>query len=113
MSSGSMNDLIRVERPIADTSFDGAGSGTWERVDDVWAEVEDVLPSRGEREAAGFNMAARPARVRMHYRDDITSAMRFVLPGRIMQIISGPARIERGARIEFMAEDYSVAGGGA
>jgi head-tail adaptor len=113
MSSGGMNDLIRVERPVADTSFDGAGSGTWALVDEVWAEVEDALPSRGERESNGFNMAARPARVRMHYRDDIGGSMRFVMPGRVMQIISGPAKIERGARVEFMVEDYSPAGGGA
>lgn len=113
MSSGGMNDLIRVERPVADTSFDGAGSGTWALVDEVWAEIEDKLPSRGERDADGFNMAARPARVRMHYRDDIGSNMRFADGARVMQIISGPAKIERGARIEFMVEDYTPAGGGA
>jgi head-tail adaptor len=113
MGSGGMNDLIRVERPVVDNSFDGAGSGSWALVDEVWAEVEDVLPSRGERASNGFNMTAHPARVRMHYRDDITSDMRFVDGRRVMQIISGPATIDRGARIEFMAEDYSSAGNGA
>jgi head-tail adaptor len=113
MPSGGMNDLIRVERPVADQLFDGAGSGAWVLVDEVWAEVQDVLPSRGERASNGFNMATHPARVRMHFRDDITSDMRFIDGAHVMQIISGPARIERGARIEFMVEDYTSAGNAA
>lgn len=120
-----MNDWIRIERPVADTSLDGAGSGSWALVGEVWAEVEDALPSRGERLAEGINVASRPARVRMRFRDDVKSSMRFVLgatvtddvvdysAARIMQIVAGPAVLGRREALEFMAEDYSTAGNAA
>lgn len=120
--AGKMNRRIRIERPVADESFAGAGSGTWEPVKEVWAEVQDVLPSRSERLSDGFNIAARPARVRIWWRPAITPAMRFVLlrktggevmVDRVMQIVAGPAEIEGRKRLEFMVEDYSTAGNAA
>lgn len=110
LTAGEIPDFIRIERPVADTSFDGAGSGTWELVDEVWAGVVDALPSRAERIADGINVAARPARVRMRRRDDIDSSMRFVMGNRIMQIVAGPAIIRQGSGVEFMVEDYAPAG---
>lgn len=104
---------VRIERPVDDEEFDGAGSGSWVLVAEVWANVQDVLPSRAERLHEGVNVAARPARIRMRYRRDIDSSMRFVMDGRVMQIVSGPAELGRRVGLEFMAEDYSVAGNGA
>lgn len=111
-----LDSVLRIERPQADDSLDGAGSGGWVLVAaKVWANVQDMLPSRGERIDNGFNVAARPSRVRMHWRGDVTSDMRFVditngADGRIMQIISGPAMLGRRDGLEFMVEDYSPAG---
>ncbi|TCQ04108.1 head-tail adaptor protein [Sphingomonas sp. PP-CC-3A-396] len=113
LTAGEIPDFIRIERPVADTSLTGAGSGTWELVDEVWASVVDMLPSRGEKLAEGINVATRPARVRMRARDDITASMRFVMGSRIMQITAGPAVIRQRSGIEFMVEDYSVAGNAA
>lgn len=117
---GRLNRRVQIERPIADTSLDGAGSGTWAAVGTpVWAEVEDKLPSRGERLADGINVAARPARVRMRYRADVTSDMRLVLlrkqgddyvADRVMQIVAGPAELGFREGLEFMAEEYRPAG---
>jgi head-tail adaptor len=117
---GRLNRRIQIERPVADTSLDGAGSGTWAAVGlPVWAEVQDALPSRGEKVADGVNISARPARIRMRYRRDITSDMRFVLlrkegatyvADRILQIVSGPAELGFHEGLEFMAEDYRPAG---
>ncbi len=105
------NRQIQIERPVTDTAFAGAGSGTWEAVGKpVWASVVDALPSRGERLADGINVASRPARVRMRYRTDVTAAMRFVMGPRIMQIIAGPAEFGVRDELEFMVEDYSTAG---
>ena len=108
-----LDRLITIERPIADDSLDGAGSGTWKHVTKVWANVQDMLPSRGERLAGGINVTSRPARVRMRYRDDIDSSMRFVLGTRIMQITAGPAELGRRYRMEFIVEDYTSAGNAA
>lgn len=110
LDPGTLDRRIRIERPVADESFDGAGSGTWEPVATVWANVQDALPSRGERLADGINVAARPARVRMRFREDVTPDMRFVMGSRIMQIISGPAELGRREALEFMVEEYRPAG---
>lgn len=120
-----LRDLLRIERPVPDSGFAGAGSGTWILVEEVRAEVKDVLPSRGERLSGGINVATRPARIRMRYRSDVTPDMRFVLGARvvdgtvdysnarIMQITAGPAELGNRDGVEFMAEDYSTAGNSA
>ncbi|MDB5681467.1 MAG: hypothetical protein JWO16_1272, partial [Sphingomonas bacterium] len=101
LSARDLDRRVRVERPVPDTELDGAGSGTWVLVTELWANVQDALPSRGERLADGISVASRPARVRMRFRSDITSDMRFVMGGRIMQIISGPAELGRRDGLEF------------
>lgn len=111
--AGKLRDLVRIEAPVADDSLDGAGSGTWQLLTSVWAEVQDVLPSRAERLADGLNVASRPSRIRMRYREDVTAAMRFIVRGRIMQIVAGPAVLGNREGLEFMAEDYTSAGSGA
>jgi SPP1 family predicted phage head-tail adaptor len=110
LPAGSLNRRVRIDRPVSDDSFTGAGSGTWAKVADVWASIQDVLPSRSERLADGMNSAAHPARVRIRYRTDITSNMRFVLGDRVMQIVSGPAELGNREGLEFMVEDYQPAG---
>lgn len=110
---GPMNDRVRIERPVADTAFRGAGKGAWVEVDKAWADVQDTLPSRSERPAGGMPAAVRSARVRMRYRDGITSDMRFVLGDRVMQIVSGPAELGRKRGLEFVVEDYTPAGNAA
>jgi SPP1 family predicted phage head-tail adaptor len=105
-----LNRRITIERPTTATGFRGAGKGGWQKVGDVYAEVQDALPSRAERLDAGINVAQRPARVRMRYREDITPAMRFVMGARVMQIVSGPAEIGRRELIEFMTVEYTSAG---
>lgn len=114
-AASRMKHRIRIQQPVADDSLDGAGSGNWSTLqDEVSAEIEDMLPSRGERMANGINVASHPARVRMRYRTDIKASMRFVditdgADGRVMQIIAGPAYLGRNM-VEFMVEDYSTAG---
>lgn len=113
LRAGDLNRQLTIEQPIADQDQDGAGSGTWAAVETVWASVQDALPGRAERLAGGLNIAARPARVRMRYRDDVDASMRFVMGERIMQIVSGPAELGRREGVEFMVEDYTSAGNAA
>ncbi len=108
--ASQLNRRIRIERPVAGIGLDDAGSGKWEPVCEVAANVQDSLPSRGERLADGVNISARPARVRIRYRTGISSEMRFVMGERVMQIISGPAEIGFREALEFMVEDYTPAG---
>lgn len=109
---GTLDKRLKIERPKSDDAFDGAGSGEWLPLRTVWANVNDMLPSRGERLAEGINVSSRPARIRMYRRGDVTANMRFILKGRILQIIAGPADfLDDG--MEFMVEEYSPAGNGA
>lgn len=106
-----LDSFVRIEQPVADESFDGAGSGSWLPVAEVWAGIVDILPSRGESLAEGINMNRRPARVRIRSRGDVTTAMRIVHGERIMQIVAGPADLKgRPDRQEYMVEEYRPAG---
>ncbi len=127
LDSGTLNRRARFERPVADTAIDGAGSGTWVAVATVAASVQDALPSRAEKLAGGINLAAKPSRIRVRYREGLTSDMRISIgrnvrdeggnlvwvTDRITQIVSGPAEIGDRDGLEFMVEEYSTAGGGA
>lgn len=113
LARGDLDKFLVIERPIPDDSFNGAGSGSWGPVDEVWASVQDLLPSRGDRLAAGITATSRPARVRMDYRDDVVEGMRLVLGSRIMLIVSEPAELGRRAGIEFMVEEFRSTGNAA
>lgn len=108
-----LNRRLRIERPVADASFRGAGSGNWELVAKVWADVQDVRPSRNEKLGQGIPATTRPARVEIRYRTGITADMRCVMGHRIMQIVSAPAELGFREGLEFMVEDYSPAGNSA
>lgn len=113
-NAGRLKDLVRIERPVKNDSFTGAGSGTWALVDEVRVEIEDMPPGRDERLAGGISVATRPAKVRMRKRDDVTSAMRFVKGSRIMQIVGGPAAIGTNREgQEWAVEEYRPAGNAA
>lgn len=111
LSAGDLNRKITIERPTVHGSFTGAGKQKWTEVAKVWAQVQDHLPSRGEKLANGFINTARPARIRMRYRSDITANMRVILGNRVMQIISAPAELGNRQWLEVMVEDYGSAGG--
>lgn len=110
MKAGPLNRLLTVERPIPDTRSNGAGCGKWLPIFTVRAQVQDILPSRGESSVELGSTMFRPARVRMRYRTDITPNMRFVMPGREMHIVSGPAELGFREGLEWMVAEYIPAG---
>lgn len=124
LAAGSLRHEVRFERPIPDDAIDGAGSGEWLPVATVRAQLRDVLPSRGEKLVDGLNIATRPTRVRIRYREGLSADMRIVIgrtlkdaagepywqSDRVTQIVSGPAELGQREGLEFMVEDYSTAG---
>jgi SPP1 family predicted phage head-tail adaptor len=104
---------ITFVRALPSSDFDGAGSETTENVATVRANIEDVLPSRGEQMAQVVNIASRPARIRIRYRDDITANMRVIYGARTMEIVAGPAEIGRREGLELMVVEYSTRGNAA
>lgn len=65
-----------------------------------WAQVQDMLPSRGENIAEGIDVTRKPCRVRTLYRSDITAQMRVVIASVVHEIISGPVVLGSPARPE-------------
>lgn len=113
LAAGALDRRITFQRKVGDDSFNGAGKEPWQDVATVWAQVQDALPSRGERLTEGLTMATRPSRVRIRYRGDITSDMRILYGARVMEIVSGPAELGRREGLELMAADYSTPAGDA
>lgn len=93
-----------------DEAYGTTIEGVWEDVATVWAEVQDILPSRGETLAQGVNITRRPCRIRILYRDDITSDMRIEYGARNLRIVSQPAEIGRREGLVIMAEELSTEG---
>lgn len=122
MRSGRRNRevVIQQRETTQDPTYGTTIEGDWTDVATVWANVRDMLPSRGEQLADGVNISRRPARIRMLFRDGLSSSMRLVIvgrapdePDRIMRVLAGPAEIEvSGFRreIEWMAEELSSEG---
>lgn len=121
MMAGKFNREVEIQSKGEGQDDDyGTSDGEWEPFTTVWAEVKDVLPSRSETIGEGVELARRPCRVRMHFRDDITSKMRLLvkgvpaygLPERTLLITAGPAEIGFREGIEFMAEELTTKGAG-
>lgn len=124
--SGRQDRLIIIERPVKGGDPDyGTETVTWVPLEaeagsptvpiPFYAEVEDVLPSRSESVTLGLQVARNQTRIRMRYRNDVTSECRVTIvgdgdevPDRLCSIVGGPAEIGgRRDRIEFVVERYS------
>lgn len=110
LDAGSLDRQVEIQQATRATGVRSSGQKNWTTIDTVWASVLDVLPSRGEKMVEGVEVARRPARVRMRYREDITGAHRLKMGARIMEIVAGPAEIGRRDGIELMVVDYSAKG---
>ncbi|MCA3254934.1 MAG: head-tail adaptor protein [Alphaproteobacteria bacterium] len=117
LNAGDLDQRVRFERKVAgkDSTY-GTPVDGWVPVRSVWAQVQDVLPSRSEKVADGIAIAARPVRIRFAYRRGINSTMRVIWTDpataqeRILQIVGGPATLGNRDGIEIVCEDYSTAG---
>jgi len=112
MKPFSKNEQVTVERRTTARDPDyGTEVEAWEVVANrVWANTQDVLPSRGESTANGLATAVTRTRLRININKKITSDMRVTLHGkggRLMQIIAGPALLDDKRHMEFMLEGYS------
>jgi head-tail adaptor len=114
MKAGTLDRRIRIEAKTVTQDPDyGTETIAWATFATVWANVQEVLPSKSESQAEGIRIAERPARVRMRYLAGITSDMRVVWldrDNRVLKIIAGPAELGRREGIELMCAEYSTAG---
>ena len=85
----------------------GTKKTSWLTTATLWANVQDQLPSRDEGIINGTKeLALSRVRVRIRWKSGITTANRFKLGSRVLNIIGGPAEIGgRKAFMEFMCEE--------
>lgn len=100
--------VIQHRTQTQDPVYGTPTEGEWEDWATVWAEVQDMLPSRGENIADGIDVARRPCRIRIRYRDDITSGMQVKIEQRTLRIITMPAELGRREGLEFVAEEVTT-----
>lgn len=122
MEIGSLNRQITIEAPARTVNpANGEETVTWAPISYLpgspaiaarfWANVQDVLPSRGELLAQGVPVGRILTRIRIRWRNDITSDMRVVVHGDsdvTYSIVGGPVEIGGRKRyLEMTAERYS------
>jgi SPP1 family predicted phage head-tail adaptor len=111
IAAGKLDRRIKIlARSTVTEQVYGTTEGEWGTVATVWAEVQDMLPSRGDRVAGDISLARRPARVRMRWRDDVSQANRVEIGGKPMRIVAGPAMLGRREGLEIMVEELSTEG---
>jgi len=109
MRSGRLNEICEIQQKSVEVDADyGVQQETWSYKARVWCEKLDVLPSKSEAVTNQLNINTNQSRIRMKYRTDIDSTMRFLIGTRIYQIVSGPAEIGHRDLMEFVAERYSA-----
>lgn len=107
---GSLDRRISIEYPVITQDAYGAAITSWAMLATVWANVQDMLPSRSEAVTKGLELAKNQTRIRFRYLPAVTSGMRIIIKGasdRVMQIVGGPSEIGRHEFMEVVAEDYS------
>lgn len=110
-NAGRFDTQITIEqRTATQESTLGTFSYAWATFATVWAEVQDMLPSRAERIAEGIALQMRPVRVRLRYRSDVTGEMRVVIGGVTYRIVGGPAELGRREGLELVCEVLSTQG---
>ncbi|MCK9542478.1 MAG: head-tail adaptor protein [Novosphingobium sp.] len=111
MRAGDLDTRITIEQrvetrdPIYNTPI-----YSWVTFATVWADVQDVLPSRAEKIAEGISIARRPARIRLRHLGGIDTTLRIKIGSRTLGIIAGPAELGRHVGIELIAEELSTQG---
>lgn len=111
MQAGNLDTRITILRRVeAQDPVYGSFAATWEQLATVWAEVQDMLPSRAERLVEGVEIARRPCRVRIRFRPDLDSSMRLQIGQRQLRIVGGPAELGRREGLELLAEELTTEG---
>lgn len=108
----SLNDKVTIERRVVarDPQY-GTEIEAWEVVaGNIWANVQDSLPSRAEKTENGLRYATQTARLRIRKGRVIEPDMRVILHGRgnrPMKIVAGPALLDDRMHVECMLEGYT------
>lgn len=109
--AGSLDRRITFQaRSTVQDSTYGTSTVAWIPHVTVWAQVQDILPSRSESIEDNISMSRRPCRIRTRHRTDLDGTMQIEFDGRMLRIISGPVELGRRDGLEFVAEELTTEG---
>ncbi|MCB1511980.1 MAG: phage head closure protein [Hyphomicrobiaceae bacterium] len=86
LATAALRQRVRIEQPLAPPGEGGGSAIAWQPVATVWARVK-AATSR-EPLTADAPLGVTLYDVTMRYRDDVDPSMRFVLAGRILNVVS-------------------------
>lgn len=107
----NLDTRVRFEgKSVTQDSVYGTEVISWVPIATVWAEVQDLLPSRNQLENVrnGIQVALARSRIRMRYRTDINATMRCFIGSVMYQVVSEPAEIGRHEFMELLIERHST-----
>ena len=87
---------------------DGTHPATWSTLDTVWAQVLESSTEPGSNPGQAVAVAAytRPTKVRMRWRDDVTTRHRLRHGARLLQI-TGVAELGRQQWLELACQEWA------
>ena len=94
---------LRARVTIETSTRSADGDILWTSLDTVWAEIAPA--SATEREIAGHAGGVASHRVTLRHRDDVTSACRLRLAGRVLHVIAAFDPDETGVWLSVLAEE--------
>lgn len=103
----NLDRKIRIEQGVQTKDAKGAAVTAWSHFATVWAEWQDVQPSRSESVRMGLNVARNQVRVRIRYLANLDSSMQVVHASTVYNIVGGPAELGRKEWHEIVLERYS------
>lgn len=107
----NFNTRVRIEHPVTTVdSVYGTEVVSYELLCLAWAEIVDKLPGREEAMLDVITLASIRTRIRLRYRTDLNSAMRFIImrpEATTWVIMGGPATVGNKEAIEFLCEKKS------
>ena len=107
----NLDTRIRFERKsVTQDPVYGTEVISWVPQATVWAEVQDVLPTRQQAEQmrSGVQVSLARSRVRIRYRTDINATMRCWIGTIAFNVVSEPAEIGRHEFMELLIERAST-----
>ena len=108
LNAGQFDRRVIIESSTAGRSTaTGAEVLTWATFATVWARVVESATASDEGMTEGVSTYARPTRVTIRYRSDISPKMRINLgSGRLLQII-GTAEVGRREALQMACREWS------
>lgn len=111
MDAGGLDRrLLILQRTDAQEGTYGTKTASWGELAAVWAKIEEIVPTRGDRLEEKLVITVRQAKVRIRWRGDVSQRNRVEIDGQPMRIIAGPAMAGRRQWLDFMVEELSTEG---